>query len=77
MPLKGSELILSTLMYKEISTKLGKLANLQSDKQLKALCDGLAKAICDHIPTAAQVAPGIPTAGSPVAQATTAPGTIM
>ena len=77
MPLKGSELILSTLMYKEISTKLGKLANLQSDQQLKALCDGLAKAICDHIPVAAQVAAGIVTVGSPTTQVTTTPGTIL
>jgi len=77
MPLKGSELILSALMYTNISAKLGKLPNPQSDAQLKALCEGIAKAICDHIPVAAQVAPGQATAGSPVAQVTTTPGTIM
>ena len=64
-------------MFVLVTAELGAPPNPQASKQLKALCSGLAKAIVPHIVSMAQVAPGIPTAGSPAAQLTVGPGAIM
>lgn len=77
MPLTGTESALAASMYAMVTAEIGAPPNPEASKQLKALCSGIAKAIVPHIVSMAQVAPGIPTAGSPVAQATTAPGTII
>lgn len=76
MPLTGSEKILAASMYQMVSLELGPPPNPEASKQLKALCAGLANAIVPHILTA-QVAVGIPTAGSPAAQVTTGPGVLI
>lgn len=52
----------------------------QADSHKKlagALSKAIAKVLADTLLKDAQVAPGIPTAGSPAAQATTAPGSII
>lgn len=79
MPITGTEQILAASMFamiqKELAADLA-MASPQSMVQLQKLCTGLANAIVPHI-LLAQVAPGIPTAGSPAAQATVAPGVLM
>jgi hypothetical protein len=77
MPLAGSEAILGAQMYSMVVAELGKLPNPESAAQLQKLCNGLAKAIVPHIVSMTQVAPGIVTAGSPSAQVTTTPGTLL
>lgn len=82
MPLKGSEQVLAASMFAMVKAQIGAapppfIPNPDADKQLKALCTGIANAIVPHLLTMAQVAPGIPTAGSPAAQLTTAPGALM
>ena len=72
----GSETVLAESMYQMVTIELGPPPNPEASKQLKALCTGLANAIVPHILTA-QVAPGIPTAGSPAAQVTTGPGVLI
>jgi len=74
MPLAGTEQLLAKSMFSAISAELGPLANPESAKQLQALCNGIANALIPHILTMTQVAAGIPTAGSPAAQVTVAPG---
>jgi len=46
-------------------------------KMAAAIAEGVTKVIVNAILTDAEVVAGIPTAGSPAAQATTAPGKIM
>ena len=77
MPLAGTEAILGAQMFTMVSAELGPPPNPESAKQLQKLCNGLAKAIVPHIVSMTQVAPGIPTAGSPSAQITTAPGILL
>lgn len=83
MPLAGTEALLAKTMYamvlKEMASDLAgpPPASPQATQQLMKLCTGLANAIVPHIVSMAQVAPGIPTAGSPAAQATVAPGVLM
>jgi hypothetical protein len=49
-----------------------------SHKQLaEAISKAVAKVIANLLLTEVQVAPGIPTAGSPAAQVTTAPGKLL
>jgi len=79
MPLTGSESILAAQMFAMVKAQLPEMAlsSPQATIQLQKLCTGLANAIVPHIVSMAQVAPGIPTAGSPSAQATVAPGQIV
>ena len=82
MPLTGSDTLLASQMFSLVKVALGPkaappFASPESLIQLKAMCDGMAKAIVTHFLANAQVAPGIPTAGSPAVQATVAPGTLM
>ena len=79
MPLAGTEKLLATTMFTMVQAELAADlagASPQAMMQLQKLCNGLANAIVPHI-FMAQVAPGIPTAGSPAAQATVAPGVLM
>lgn len=73
----GSESVLAAQMYTMVSAELGPPPNPEAAAQLQKLCKGLANAIVPHIVSMAQVAPGIATAGSPAAQVTTMPGTLM
>lgn len=77
MPLTGSESILAAQLFTMVTAEIGALPNPDAVKQLKALCTGIANAIVPHIVTMAQVAPGIPTAGSPASQLTVGTGTLM
>jgi hypothetical protein len=77
VPLTGSESLLAAQMFTMVTAEVGALPNPQAAQQLKKLCNGLAKAIVPHIVVNAQVAAGIPTAGSPAAQVTVGPGTII
>jgi hypothetical protein len=80
MPLAGTEQILAAQMFAMVQAELASDlagASPQAMMQLKKMCTGLANAIVPHIVSMAQVAPGIPTAGSPAAQATVAPGVLM
>jgi len=76
MPITGTEAILAASMYSMVSAELGPPPNPEAAVQLQKLCKGLANAIVPHI-LMAQVAPGIPTAGSPSAQVTVASGALM
>ena len=77
MPLTGTEQVLAKLMFTAVTAELGPPPNPEAAKQLEGLCNGIANAIIPHITSMAQVAPGILTSGSPVAQATTTPGMII
>lgn len=77
MALAGTEQVLAKSIYAMISAELGPPPNPESAKQLQGLCNGIANAIIPHIISMAQVASGIPTAGSPAAQSTIAPGKII
>jgi hypothetical protein len=78
MPLTGTEMMLAKQIETQITAALAKRGNAQIDpKSISGLAEGIAMAIVPHLLTNAQVAPGIPTAGSPTAQATVAPGTLM
>lgn len=77
MPLMGSEKVLGAQMFTMVSAELGPPPNPEAAQQLQKLCNGLANAIIPHIVSMAMVAPGIPTAGSPLAQSTVGPGTLM
>lgn len=79
MPITGTEKVLAASMFAMVQAELAAdlaTASPQAMMQLQKLCTGLANAIVPHI-LMAQVAPGIPTAGSPAAQATVAPGILM
>jgi hypothetical protein len=77
MPLTGTEQILAASMFTMVQAEVGALPNPEAIKQLKALCNGLAKAIVPHIVANAMIPAGIGTAGSPTAQLTVTPGTII
>lgn len=81
MPLMGTEKILAAQMFAMVSVELGipdpTKFNPEAVAKLQKLCNGFANAIVPHIVSMTQVAPGIPTSGSPVAQVTIAPGTLM
>ena len=77
MPLMGSESVLAAQLFTMVTAEIGALPNPDAVKQLKALCTGIANAIVPHILTMTQVAPGIPTAGSPSSQLTVGMGTLM
>jgi len=77
MPLAGSEKILAAQMFAMVTAEIGAFPNPEAAAQMKKLCAGLANAIVPHIVSMAQVAPGILTSGSPVAQVTTSMGTIL
>jgi len=77
MPLAGTEAILAAQMFSMVTAELGPLPNPEAAVQLNKFCSGLAKAIIPHIVSMAQVAPGIPTAGSPAAQVTVGPGVLL
>jgi len=80
MPLLGTDTLLATTMFSLLQVELlatGTPPTPEALKQLKALCNAIAKAVVPHIVANAQVAPGIPTAGSPAAQVTTLPGFIL
>lgn len=80
MPLMGSETVLAAQMFSLVQAELaatGQPPDPASLPNLQAFCNGLAKAIVPHIVSFAQVAAGIPTAGTPSAQATVAPGVII
>ena len=80
MPLMGSESILAAQMFAMVQAELAADlagASPQAMAQLQKLCTGLANAIVSHIVTMAQVAPGIPTAGSPASQLTVGMGTLL
>jgi len=80
MPLAGTEKVLASQMFAMVQAELAADlagASPKSMQQLQKLCTGLANAIVPHIVTMTQVAAGIPTAGSPSAQVTIAPGTLM
>ncbi len=80
MPLAGTEKILATQMFAMVQAELAAdlaTASPQAIMQIEKFCNGIANAIVPHIVSMTQVAPGIPTAGSPAAQLTTAPGVLM
>jgi hypothetical protein len=80
MPLAGTEKILGAQMFAMVQAELASDlagASPQALMQLQKLCNGLANAIVPHIVTMTQVAPGIPTAGSPASQLTVGMGTLL
>jgi len=78
MPLTGSATALAALMKSEIIAENSKVGLAPPDpKALTSLTTAVARAIITHFLAQGQVAPGIPTAGSPAAQATTAPGKLI
>jgi hypothetical protein len=80
MPLMGTETVLGAQIFSMVQAELsstGHPPDPTSLPNLQAFCNGIAKAIVPHIVSFAQVAPGIPTAGSPASQVTVGPGTLL
>ena len=77
MPLTGTEAVLGKSIYGMVVAEMGPPPTPEAAKQLEGLCNGIANAIVPHIVSMTQVAPGITTAGSPSAQVTTSPGTLV
>jgi hypothetical protein len=77
MPLAGTEKVLAASLFSMIIAEMGTLPNPESMTQLQKLCNGIANAIVPHIVSMAQVAAGIPTAGSPASQLTVGMGQII
>lgn len=69
------EAILVSALTRELAAEAG--ADPSSHKKLAAAISDIAIPIVTMLLTEAQVAPGIPTAGSPAAQVTTAPGKLL
>ena len=77
MALAGSDKKLGQDMYTMARAAMGPAPNPEADVQLKKLCSAFSAAIINHLLLVGQVAAGIPTAGSPAAQATILPGKFM
>ncbi len=69
------EAILVSALTRELGPEAA--ADPSSHKKLAAAISDIAIPIVTMLLTEAQVAPGIPTAGSPAAQATVAPGKLL
>lgn len=80
MPLLGSEAVLGKQIAAMIIAELSAIGAPPPPTALPnidALGNGIAKALIPHLISFAQVAPGIPTAGSPAAQITVGVGTLL